>query len=370
MLERQSIPEGSELARELRELADAVRRGEPARLHLRAPPDQAELRWALHGLLEAVEAREQEHRAKAANGEQVMLAFEELARDQAAELARQNEELRRQNEELRVASRHKTEFVTTVSHELRSPLNSVIGFSEMLLQGYAGRLSGEQGEYVGDIHRAGRHLLRLIDDILDLAKVEAGRMEFQRLLFDLSVPVREAEEIARGMALKKGQTLRLETQGFVPCVGDLHRVRQVVLNLLSNAVKFTPEGGEIVVRVERVGDPRRGAREGLGHRDLARAPPLRLRGVPPGRRRRQAHPPGHRPRARAGAPLRRADGRVRRAREPERRGRDLQHSPPRSRRAGEGYALNALFVGRGNFRGRDSSSSGRVNPPARSGRSR
>lgn len=180
-------------------------------------------------------------------GDQVLLALVDLAREQAAELAAQNDELRRQNEELARANRHKTEFLTTMSHELRTPLNAILGFSELLLEEIAGALSGGQAEYVTDIHRAGQNLLAMINDLLDLAKIDSGRMEFRRELIDLAVPVNEAADLVRAMALRKEQLLEVRVDGPVPCVCDAQRLRQVAINLLANAVKFTPRGGAVTV---------------------------------------------------------------------------------------------------------------------------
>ena len=165
----------------------------------------------------------------------------------AANLNHMNDELRRLYEELEAASRHKSEFVANMSHELRTPLNAVIGFSELLRQESFGPLNERQRAYVEDVLDAGRHLLSLINDILDLSKVEAGRMELQLV----EVSLREALESGLTMhadtARRAGVALRLRLTGDVRVHADPRKLRQVVFNLVSNAVKFTPAGGRVDV---------------------------------------------------------------------------------------------------------------------------
>lgn len=182
--------------------------------------------------------------------DEVLLALVDLAREQATELERQNDALRLRNEELVKANQHKTEFLTTISHELRTPLAIILGYAELLRERISGPLTPDQAEYVSDIERAGTNLLTLINDLLDIAKVDAGRMDFQKHLLDLTVPVAAAVELARGLALRKQIELSLHLDApVVACVGDEQRIRQVALNLLSNAVKFTPERGAVRVTV-------------------------------------------------------------------------------------------------------------------------
>src|SRR5947207_2104840 len=163
-----------------------------------------------------------------------------------------NDELGRVYAELETASRHKSEFLANMSHELRTPLNAIIGFSEVIGQEMAGPLNASQRQYVDDILGAGQHLLSLINDILDLAKVEAGRMELA--LGDVSI----AEALERGMTMHQARAtqnaialdLHVDPDvGFV--VADERKIRQVVFNLVSNAVKFTPSGGRVEVRASR-----------------------------------------------------------------------------------------------------------------------
>ena len=170
----------------------------------------------------------------------------------AANINRMNDELGRVYAELETASRHKSEFLANMSHELRTPLNAIIGFSEVIGQEMAGPLNASQRQYVDDILGAGQHLLSLINDILDLAKVEAGRMELA--LGDVSI----AEALERGMTMHQARAtqnaialdLHVDPDvGFV--VADERKIRQVVFNLVSNAVKFTPSGGRVEVRASR-----------------------------------------------------------------------------------------------------------------------
>jgi len=166
----------------------------------------------------------------------------------AVNLNRMNDELQRLYGELETVSRHKSEFLANMSHELRTPLNAIIGFSELLQQQLVGELNEQQLGYVDDVLDAGRHLLSLINEILDLAKVEAGKMELD--LADVSLrPALEsgltmnAERASRaGVAL--GLTLDPDE---ITVRADERKLRQVVFNLLSNAVKFTPPDGRVDV---------------------------------------------------------------------------------------------------------------------------
>jgi len=150
---------------------------------------------------------------------------------------------------LEAASRHKSEFLANMSHELRTPLNAVIGFSEVLSERMFGDLNEKQDEYLKDIYSSGQHLLSLINDILDLSKIEAGRMELEVTDFDLPAAIDNALILVRERANRRGITLGRAIDDRVGTVrGDERKVKQVLLNLLSNALKFTPEGGRIDVR--------------------------------------------------------------------------------------------------------------------------
>ena len=170
----------------------------------------------------------------------------------ATNLNRMNDEVGRLNQQLATANRHKSEFLANMSHELRTPLNSVIGFSEVLRERIFGDLNDKQAEYVQDIHSSGRHLLDLINDILDLSKIEAGRMELDQSAFDLGESLRSALTLVRERASRHGIALAMEGADDIgEIVADERKVRQVVLNLLSNAVKFTPDGGRVTLALKR-----------------------------------------------------------------------------------------------------------------------
>jgi two-component system, NtrC family, sensor kinase len=164
----------------------------------------------------------------------------------AIQNARLFRELEAKSRELEVASRHKSEFLANMSHELRTPLNAIIGFSEVLAERMFGDVNEKQAEYLQDILSSGRHLLSLINDILDLSKVEAGRLELELGRFHLPTALDNALTLIRERATRHGITL---TQTVAAEVGDIvadeRKVKQILLNLLSNAVKFTPEGGRV-----------------------------------------------------------------------------------------------------------------------------
>ena len=158
-------------------------------------------------------------------------------------------ELEAANEQLQAASRHKSEFLANMSHELRTPLNSIIGFAELVGEQRVGPLNDKQARYLGHIHQAGQHLLQLINDILDLAKVEAGKVVLRPEALPVADTLEDILVIGRGLANKKGQTVMAEIQANLsPLHADPVRFKQTLFNLLSNAVKFTPEGGTITVR--------------------------------------------------------------------------------------------------------------------------
>ena len=167
----------------------------------------------------------------------------------AIQNARLFREIADKSRQLETASRHKSEFLANMSHELRTPLNAIIGFSEVLMQRMFGELNAKQDEYLKDIYDSGRHLLSLINDILDLSKIEAGRMELELTDFDLPTAIDSALTLVRERATRRGIALQKTLDARVgPVQADERKVRQVVLNMLSNAIKFTPEGGRIEVR--------------------------------------------------------------------------------------------------------------------------
>jgi len=171
----------------------------------------------------------------------------------AIQNARLFREIEIKSRELEVASQHKSEFLASMSHELRTPLNAIIGFSDVLLQGMFGEMSEKQTEYLQDILASGQHLLSLINDILDLSKIEAGRMDLDVAAFDLPSAIDDALLLMRERASRRSLTLERQVDERLGEIrADQRKVKQVLLNLLSNAVKFTPEGGRIEVRAALV----------------------------------------------------------------------------------------------------------------------
>jgi signal transduction histidine kinase len=166
----------------------------------------------------------------------------------AIENVRLFNELQEANRQLAAASQHKSEFLANMSHELRTPMNAILGFSEVLSERMFGDLNAKQEEYLKDIHASGQHLLSLINDILDLSKVEAGRMELELTDFDLPAALERAVMLVRERAERRSIVVDTKLDGGLGQVrADERKVRQVALNLLSNAIKFTPEGGRIEV---------------------------------------------------------------------------------------------------------------------------
>ena len=171
----------------------------------------------------------------------------------AANVNRMNDELQRLYKELETASEHKSEFLASMSHELRTPLNAIIGFSQVLREGMVGEVNEKQAEYLEDILSSGYHLLSLINDVLDLTKVEAGQVELEVAPFSLQDALQRGVVMVRERATEDDVQVTLEPALDVDLVtGDERRVRQVIFNLLSNAVKFTPPGGSVAVRTARV----------------------------------------------------------------------------------------------------------------------
>ncbi|HUU73633.1 MAG TPA: ATP-binding protein [Burkholderiales bacterium] len=165
---------------------------------------------------------------------------------QAIQNARLFREIEQKSRELESVSQHKSDFLANMSHELRTPLNAVIGFSEVLEQKMFGELNDKQLEYVRDIHDSGRHLLSLINDILDLSKIEAGKVELDLTRFDLPNTIEGTLTLVRERAIRHGLEMSLSIDEHLGEIeADERKVRQILLNLLSNAVKFTPDAGRI-----------------------------------------------------------------------------------------------------------------------------
>jgi signal transduction histidine kinase len=203
--------------------------------------------WSLIGPVKQMDARLKE----IASGD-FSKAVEIPNRDElgalAANLNHMNKELERLYQQLETVNRHKSEFLANMSHELRTPLNAIIGFSEVLNERMFGELNEKQAEYVQDIHASGRHLHALINDILDLSKIEAGRMELELSTFDLPLAIGNAATLVSERAARRGIKLDVQIDSQLKnLTADERKFKQILLNLLSNALKFTPEDGSITV---------------------------------------------------------------------------------------------------------------------------
>ncbi|HUP93927.1 MAG TPA: ATP-binding protein, partial [Burkholderiales bacterium] len=170
----------------------------------------------------------------------------------AIENVRLFNEIQNKSRQLELANRHKSEFLANVSHELRTPLNAIIGFSEVLRERMFGEINPKQTEYLEDIHSSGKHLLSLINDILNLSKIEAGRMELELSAFNLQQAIQNSLSIVRDRANAQGVSLAIDLAPEIgEWVADERKVKQIMMNLMSNAVKFTPQGGTVTVRAAR-----------------------------------------------------------------------------------------------------------------------
>ena len=170
------------------------------------------------------------------------------------ELASTNAQLEARNQEIERANRMKSEFLASMSHELRTPLHTIIGFSELLGEGLEGELNATQRRFVEHIHRDSLHLLELINDILDLSKIEAGRLELRCATVPLEGALQEVLATIRPQAAAKSQRLRVDVAEGLNLDADRVRFKEILYNLLSNAVKFTGEGGAIRISVAAEGE--------------------------------------------------------------------------------------------------------------------
>jgi signal transduction histidine kinase len=229
----------------------------PSGLALGIPPC-----WMLAAFYRTHKERQEEQQRHIDRVEELNLELEDKVAERTWELQealshieQANQRLVSANEQLIEANRAKSEFLANVSHELRTPLNAIIGFSELLGDSSFGGLNDEQSEFINDINESGEHLLRLINEILDLSKIEAGRMEVHREKFEVPKVIHEAAAMVRPQAVKKELTLVVDCEQAVHA-GELDPglMRQVLLNLLSNAVKFTPPDGRVSVVARREGD--------------------------------------------------------------------------------------------------------------------
>ena len=179
--------------------------------------------------------------------------LEQQVQERTHELARALAELDEKSRELEAASDHKSEFLADMSHELRTPLNAISGFSQVLRKQLLGEINEKQAEYLDDILASSRHLLSLIDDVLDLAKVEAGQIELEVMPFSLREALERGVVIVRERATREDVRLSVSSDpGVETVMGDERRIRQVLFNLLSNAVKFAPAGSTVDVASARV----------------------------------------------------------------------------------------------------------------------
>ena len=209
------------------------------------------LSWSLVGPIQKTEARLAEIAGGDFSGRLDVPNRDELG-SLAANVNRTNAQLQRLYGELETASRHKSEFLANMSHELRTPLNAILGFSQVLQQRLFGEVNEKQSEYLDDIHSSGNHLLSLINDVLDLSKIEAGQVDLELAPFSLREALERGAVMVRERAMRNDVALSITLSPDVDIVvGDERRLRQVVFNLLSNAVKFTPAGGRIDVTTER-----------------------------------------------------------------------------------------------------------------------
>ena len=210
------------------------------------------LSWSLVGPIQGIDAR----LAAIASGD-FTGHVDVVNRDELGALAtnvnRMNDELSRLYAELEEISRHKSEFLANMSHELRTPLNAILGFTQVLRERMFGDINEKQEEYLDDILSSGHHLLSLINDVLDLSKVEAGQVELVMAPFSLREALERGVVVVREQAINDEVSVAIEADPDADIVdGDERRIQQVIFNLLSNAVKFTPAGGAVDVATARV----------------------------------------------------------------------------------------------------------------------
>jgi signal transduction histidine kinase/ActR/RegA family two-component response regulator len=225
------------------------------------------------GELRVFDHRPRRFSAKAMGDLQLLAGFAAVALSHAAELEAKEAvllDLRRAKEAADAASHAKSEFLASMSHELRTPLNSVIGFSEILRDQRFGPLNQRQARHVENVLTSGRHLLQLVNDVLDLSKVESGRMDLLLVPIDLRETLGEAVAIVQALAEAKQVEIEVSLPAARPAlVADQGKLKQVLYNLLTNAVKFTPSGGRVRVEAQALATPAGAAAAGPGMLQVA-----------------------------------------------------------------------------------------------------
>lgn len=182
-----------------------------------------------------------------------LVGFSKITRD-ITERKQTQEALLKAKDEAERSNKFKDQFLSTMSHELRTPLNAVLGFSDLLTEERYGPLNDRQRRYVTHIHTGGKHLLRLINDILDLSKIEAGRLQLAIESVPVEASIAEVIDTLRPLADKKSQSLVVNTSPDLGVRADTTRFKQILMNLLGNAIKFTPEGGKIELTAHQLGE--------------------------------------------------------------------------------------------------------------------
>jgi signal transduction histidine kinase/DNA-binding response OmpR family regulator len=241
----------------LAQVADVVSRDKDYSIRATPIPHHGELSIlvdAFNEMLAQIDRNEQDLRK--AHDELEQRVQERTAELQAAkdEVEAFSQTVLRAKEELERAAKFKDQFLSTMSHELRTPLNAVLGFSDLLTDKRYGPLNERQQRYVNHIHTGGKHLLTLINDILDLSKIEAGRLQLSIDSVLLSTSFAEVADTMRPLVDKKSHTLVQRAPAGLSVRADATRIKQVLMNLVGNAIKFTPDGGKIELRAKRVGD--------------------------------------------------------------------------------------------------------------------
>ena len=177
-----------------------------------------------------------------------------ILKENITERTKTLELIKEQNKKILEADKIKNEFLANMSHELRTPLNAIIGFSEALNLKIFGELNEKQSEYIGDINSSGVHLLGMINDLLDLSKIESGKMQMSKEIFNVKSAIKEALNIVSPLLIQKKQNIKFECkdESFEICA-DRRKFHQILYNLISNAIKFTPENGAIEIKATKDG---------------------------------------------------------------------------------------------------------------------